>query len=41
MEKNRLDFGDLDPIFKVTLGIRLLENGLSALYLLKEWMDFN
>ena len=41
MEKNWLDFGDLDPIFKDTLGLRLLENGLSALYLLKEWMDFN
>ena len=41
MEKNWLDFGDLDPIFKVTLGLRLLENGLSALYLLKEWMDFH
>ena len=41
MEKNWLDFGDLDSIFKVTLGLRLLENGLSALYLLKEWMDFN
>ena len=39
--KNWLDFGDLGPIFKVTLGLRLLENGLSALYLLKEWMDFN
>ena len=31
MEKNWLDFGNLDPIFKVTLGLRLLENGLSAL----------
>ena len=31
-----LDFGDLDPIFKVTGGLRLLENGLSASYLLKE-----
>ena len=41
MEKKWLDFGDLDPIFKVTLGLRLFENGLSALYLLKEWMDFN
>ena len=41
MEKNWLDFGDPDPIFKVTLGLRLLESGLSALYLLKEWMDFN
>ena len=26
-EKCRLDFGDLDPIFKVTVGLRLLENG--------------
>ena len=91
MEKNWLDFDDLDPIFKVTLrlrlvgkwlvctlspegmsrfrpdlqsyifrtwkrtdeilvtltlfkvtgGPRLLENSLSALYLLKEWTDFN
>ena len=40
MEKNWLDFGDLDPIFKVTQGLRLLENGLSAPYLMKEWMDF-
>ena len=40
-EKCWLDFGDLDPIFKVTLGLRLLENGLSAAYLLKEWIDFN
>ena len=38
MEMNWLDFGDLYPIFKVTLGLRLLEN---ALYLLKELMDFN
>ena len=29
-----LEFGDLDLIFKVTGGIRLLENGLSASYLL-------
>ena len=41
MEKNWLDFGDRDPIFQVTLGLRLLENGLSALYLLKEWMNLN
>ena len=34
-------FGDLDPIFKVTGVLRLLENGLSASYLLKEWIDFN
>ena len=40
MEKN-IDFGDLDPIFKVTQGLRLLEDGLSAPYLMKEWMDFN
>ena len=38
MEKNWLDFGDLDPIFKVTLGLRLLDNGLTALYLLKNWL---
>ena len=35
-DKCWLDFGDLDPIFKVTGGLRLLENGLSASYLLKE-----
>ena len=34
-ENSWLDFGDLDPIFKVTRGLRLLENGLSAPYLLK------
>ena len=43
--KNWLDFGDLDPIFKVTRGrgggLRLLENGLSAPYLQNEWMDFD
>ena len=26
-EKYWLDFGNLDPIFKVTRGLRLLENG--------------
>ena len=36
-----LDFGDHDPIFKVTGGLRLLENGLFASYLLKEWIDFD
>ena len=41
MEKNWLDFGDLDPIFEVTHGLRLFENGLSASYLMKEWMDLN
>ena len=40
-KKNWLDFGDLDPIFKVTQGLRLLKNGLSAPYLMKEWMDFD
>ena len=34
-------FGDLDPIFKVTGGLRLLENGSPAPYLLKEWMEFD
>ena len=41
MEKNWLDLGDFDRIFKVTQGPRLLENGLSAPYLMKEWMDFD
>ena len=41
MEKNCLDFGDLDPVFKVTGGLRLLENGLSAPYLQNEWLDFD
>ena len=29
MKQSCLDFGDLDPFFKVTQGLRLLENGLS------------
>ena len=37
MEKNCLDFGDFDPIFKVTQGLRLLKNGSSAPY--HEGMD--
>ena len=50
MQKKRLDFGDLDtffkvtglnPIFKVTGGQRMLENTLTALYLLNELIDFN
>ena len=41
IEKNWLDFGDLDPIFKVTGGLILLENGFSASYLQNEWMDFD
>ena len=40
MEKVWLDFSDLDPIFKVTGGLILLENGLSAPNLMKEWMNF-
>ena len=35
------NFGDLDPIFKVTGGLRLLENGFSAHYPENEWMDFD
>ena len=39
MEKNWLDFGSLDPIFKVTGRLRLLETGLSAPYLIRnEWI---
>ena len=34
-------FGDLDPIFMVTGGLRLLDNDLSARYLLNEWIDFD
>ena len=41
MEKNGLDFGDLDPIFKVTQMLGLLENGLSAPCFKKEWMYFD
>ena len=41
LEKNLLDFGDLDPFFKVTQGLRLLETGLDASYHMKEWMDFD
>ena len=41
MKKNWLDFGDLGPIFKVTGGLRLLENGFSAPCLQNEWMDFD
>ena len=41
MEKNWLDFDNLDPIFKVTLRLRLVENGLSAPCLLKESVDFD
>ena len=37
--KNGLDFGDPDPIFKVTRHLIMLESGLSAFYIQKEWMD--
>ena len=36
MKKNWLDFDDLDSIFKVTLGLGMLKNGLSASYFLKD-----
>ena len=39
-EKYLLDFCDLDPIFKVTIWLRLLENGLSAPCLLKKMGGF-
>ena len=41
MENNSFYFGDLDPIFKVAGGLRLLDNGLSARYLLNKWMHFD
>ena len=41
MEDNYFYFGDLDPIFKVAGGLRLMHNCLSARYLLNEWMDFD
>ena len=41
MENNLFYFGNLDPIFKVAGGLRLLDNGLSACYLLNELMDFD
>ena len=46
MEKNWLDFGDLDQFSRSHNGLdcwkmACLENGLSALYLMKEWMNFD
>ena len=41
MKKNWLYVGDLDLIFKVTGGLRLLENDYYAPYLLNEWMSFD
>ena len=39
MQKNC--FGDRDPIFVVIGDKKVLKNALSALCLLKGWMDFN
>ena len=41
MEKNWSDIGDLDLIFKVTGGQKMLKNALPSLHLLNGWMDFN
>ena len=41
MDKNLLDFDDLDPIFKVAQGLRMLEKDLSASCIRKEWVDFD
>ena len=41
MENNQFYFCDLNPIFKVAGRFRLLDIGLSARYLLNEWMDFD
>ena len=41
MEKNTLNFDDLDLISRVTGGRGLLENGLFAPCVLNEWMDFD
>ena len=41
MKKNYLDFGGLDSSFKVTVGLRLLENGISAPCFQNKWMDFD
>ena len=36
MKNNWLDFGDLDPVFKVIGGLRLFESGFSTPYLQNE-----
>ena len=41
MQKKLLDFGDLDPISGVMGGKKNVKNALSALFLLKGWIDFN
>ena len=41
MQKILINFGDLDPIFEVARSKKNVENALSALCLLKGWMDFN
>ena len=39
MKKNWLDFGDLDPIFKIKRGLRLLENGFfDPISRMNEWI---
>ena len=38
---SRLDFGDLDLIFKVTLALRNDQNMVSVRYLLNQLMDFD
>ena len=40
MEKNLSDFGDLDLVFMVTGGQRMLRNALSLSYLLKGLIDY-
>ena len=39
--KNWLEFGYPGHIFKVKRGHKMWGNGLSAPYLLKQWMDFD
>ena len=41
MEKNWLDFGDLDPIYKVSQGLRVQTSHFPTIYLMKKWMDFD
>lgn len=41
MDKKWLDFGEFDPIFKITRGLRMLENGLSASCIQKELVDLD
>ena len=41
VDKNSLNLCDLDPIFKVTQNVRMLENSLSESCIQKKWMDFD